>query len=124
MSASIQQKKVIVVDDDPDILEALQAMLEDAGYLVLTTEKGEYLEQLHNGRLPDLILLDMLLSGKDGRDIARFLRGQEETKNIPIVMMSAHPSAEAATRVAGATDFIAKPFEMDALLKKVAQYIG
>jgi CheY-like chemotaxis protein len=124
MSASIQQKKVIVVDDDPDILEALQAMLEDAGYLVLTTEKGEYLEQLHNGRLPDLILLDMLLSGKDGRDIARFLRGQEETKNIPIVMMSAHPSAEAAARAAGATDFIAKPFEMDALLKKVAQYIG
>ncbi|GCE28948.1 hypothetical protein KDA_44320 [Dictyobacter alpinus] len=115
------QKKVIVVDDESDILEAIQVMLEDAGYSVLTRERGEDLEQLVESTLPDLILLDMLLSGEDGREITMCLRNQEETKAIPIIMMSAHPSAAQAARDCGASDFIAKPFDLDDLLEKIAQ---
>jgi DNA-binding response OmpR family regulator len=65
-------------------------------------------------------LLDVLLSGKDGRTIARQLKSQEDTKHIPIIMFSAHPSAEQTAREAGADDFIAKPFEIDDLLEKIA----
>jgi DNA-binding response OmpR family regulator len=112
-------KKILVVDDEPDILEFVKAILEDEGYTVATASKGEYVETLHNGGLPDLILLDVLLSGKDGRSIARQLKNQEDTKHIPIIMFSAHPNAERTAREAGADDFISKPFEIEDLLGKI-----
>lgn len=115
-------KKILVVDDDPDILEFLQVILEEEGYQVVTSEKGEYLEQLHNGGLPDFILLDVLLSGKDGREIVKYLKQQTETKCIPVMMFSAHPSAEQTAIEAGADDFIAKPFDINNLLTKIARY--
>ncbi|HZU65948.1 MAG TPA: response regulator [Ktedonobacteraceae bacterium] len=118
-----KKKKILVVDDEPDILEFLQVILEEEGYNVLTSQKAEYLEQLHNGGLPDLILLDVLLSGKDGREIVKYLKQQEETKHIPVIMFSAHPSAEQTAKEAGAEDFLAKPFEIDELLEKVAKFI-
>lgn len=116
-------KKILVVDDEPDILEFLQIILEEEGYIVVTTDKGEYVEKLHNGGLPDLILLDVLLSGKDGREIVKALKSQEETKAIPVIMLSAHPSAEHTARQAGAEDFMAKPFEIDALLSRIAGHL-
>lgn len=113
------QKKILIVDDEPDILEFLQIIFEEAGFLVTTTEKGDYLEKLNNGRLPDLVLLDMLLSGKDGREIVKQLKSQERTKHIPVIMFSAHPSAEKTARAAGADDFVEKPFDIEMLLEKV-----
>jgi DNA-binding response OmpR family regulator len=116
-------KKILVVDDEPDILEFLQVILEEEGYSVATTEKGEYVEKLHDKGLPDLILLDVLLSGRDGREIVKQLKSQEETKSIPVIMFSAHPSAEQTARVAGAEDFLAKPFDIDHLLAVIAKYL-
>ena len=115
-------KKILVVDDDPDILEFLQVALKEEGYVVGVSDKGEYLEQLRNGGLPDFILLDVLLSGKDGREIVKFLKNQDETRHIPVLMFSAHPSAEQTAREAGADDFIAKPFDIDVLLRKIERY--
>jgi CheY-like chemotaxis protein len=97
--------------------------LEQEGYIIVTTDKAEYVERLHNDGLPDLILLDVLLSGKDGREIVKHLKSQEETRHIPVIMFSAHPNAEKTAQAAGADDFIAKPFEMDELLAKVAHYL-
>lgn len=116
-------RRILVVDDEPDILEFLQVILEEEGYEVATSQKAEFLDQLHNGGLPHLILLDVLLSGKDGREIARVLKSQEETKAIPIIMLSAHPSAEETARAAGADDFLAKPFDIDVLLAKIAHFL-
>lgn len=116
-------KQVLVVDDEPDILEFLQVLLEEEGYEVEVTPKGEDLEKLQQERLPDLILLDVLLSGKDGREIVKDLKSRKETKAIPIIMFSAHPSAEATVRKAGADDFLAKPFDIDVLLAKIAHFL-
>jgi CheY-like chemotaxis protein len=114
-----KQKKILVVDDEPDILDFLQIIFEEAGFLVVTAEKGDYLDKLNNGALPDLVLLDMLLSGKDGREIVKQLKSLEKTKHIPIIIFSAHPSAEKTARAAGADDFVEKPFDIETLIDKV-----
>ena len=118
-------KKIVVVDDDPDILDALQMTLEDEGYEVTTTEKGEYAENLPNTNenLPDLIILDVLLSGKDGRTICQKLKSQQETRHIPVIMISAHPNAKQSVKDVGADDFLAKPFDVDELLAMVSRYL-
>ncbi len=123
MAIQKESKHILVVDDEPDILIFLQVILEDEGYTVVTSDKGEYLEQLHTGGLPDLILLDMLLSGKDGRDIVKYLKREPETRHIPVIMISAHPSAEKEARQAGADDFLAKPFDIEKLLAKIAHFL-
>lgn len=115
-------KKVLLVDDDIDILEAIQAMLEDEGYIVITTDRGEHVEALALSEQPDLIVLDMLLSGKDGREIARRLKSQIGTMHMPILMLSAHPRAAKEAQAFAVNDFLAKPFDMETLLAKIAQY--
>jgi DNA-binding response OmpR family regulator len=65
----------------------------------------------------------VLLSGRDGREIVKQLKSQEETKSIPVIMFSAHPSAEKTARGAGAEDFLAKPFDIDHLLAVIAKYL-
>ncbi len=120
-------QKILIVEDDPDISLALSSILEDAGYVVVTMDgTGDPLPVNVNDTtsLPDLILLDMLLSGQDGRELARRWKGQPSTRHIPIVMLSAHPSAAQEAQAAGANDFIAKPFEMDDLLAHVRQHLA
>src|SRR6476660_1763886 len=113
-------KRILLVDDDTAILEALDMMLQDAGYETeISTKNGEYVEQSLKGRLPDLIVLDILLSGHDGRAICRQLKSQEATKHVPVILISAHPKAEKTAFEAGADDFLEKPFDIDKLLSKV-----
>ncbi len=118
-------KTILVIDDDPDILDAIQYTLEDAGYKVVITEKAEYAENLHdkNGGLPDLIILDVLLSGKDGRTICNKLKSKKDTKHIPVIMISAHPNAEKSSKEVGAEAFLAKPFNVSVLLDYVKKHI-
>ncbi|HEY4032749.1 MAG TPA: response regulator [Ktedonobacteraceae bacterium] len=123
MNVESKNKKILVVDDEPDILEFLRIVLQEEGYTVMAMDKVDYVENIYNSTLPDLILLDVLLSGKDGREIVKQLKKQEETKHIPIIMLSAHPSAEQTSGEAGAEDFIAKPFDIDFLLKKIKKYL-
>ena len=118
-------KNILVVDDDVDILDAIEWMLEDAGYLVQTADRGDYAENLPvvGANLPDLIILDVLLSGKDGRTICKLLKSEPSTRQIPIVMVSAHPSAASSARAVGADDFVAKPFDIDELLSTVERHL-
>jgi len=118
-----KNKTILLVDDNLDILEAVQYLLEDAGHTVIPVESGERLENLDKKELPDLILLDMLLSGKDGGEIAYRLKHDDATKRIPIIMISAHPSAKDAAKRSGADDFIAKPFDIEELLEMVNKYL-
>jgi CheY-like chemotaxis protein len=117
------KKLILVVDDELAILDSIQVMLEDAEYDVVTTDIGENVEQLRQRKHPDLILLDMLLAGTDGREIIKQMKSREETKDIPIILLSAHPSGETEADVYGADDFLAKPFEIDELLRKISKYV-
>jgi DNA-binding response OmpR family regulator len=118
-------EQILIVDDDPDILDALQFVLEDAGYTVKTCKDGGHAEKLcHELTMPKLIILDVLLSGKDGRDICRKLKHDSLTKRIPIVMISAHPAAKESVIASGANKFIPKPFDINNLLTTVSNEIA
>lgn len=115
--------KILIVDDDPDIVLAIATILEDAGYVVISTESGDLVPRLIETERPDLIILDMLLSGHDGRKIATSLKGQEATRHLPILMLSAHPRARQEAASAGADAFLAKPFDLDELLSLVESHL-
>ena len=117
-------KKIIVVDDDEGILEAFQILLESEGYDVQTSSDGDILAKLEDDNLPDLIILDVLLSGKDGREICKLLKDNPKTKSIPVLMVSAHPNVTESAKASGANEYIPKPFDMDELLSKVKKLTG
>ena len=116
-------KKVMIADDDPGIVDSLSMMLEFEGYEVSSTLNGASLLHL-NGSLPDLLLLDIWMSGIDGRDICKQLKQQPHTSKMPILMISASKDIELSALEAGANDFLAKPFEMEELLEKVAKHVN
>ncbi len=117
-----KHKKILVVDDDTGILLAVQMLLEDEGYAVIVSDKGDMIEQVVQENHPDLLLLDMLLSGKDGREITRHLKSQTTTCSIPIILFSAHPSLYREASAAGADDYLAKPFKIEELLAKIEHF--
>ena len=112
-------KKVLIVDDDVDILEVLNLLFELSGYQTKATPDAEFTYQLIDDFKPDAIILDVLLSGYDGREICKQLKSSNDTKHIPVIMVSAHPDAAISTKKAGADDFLAKPFDINILLQKV-----
>ncbi len=114
-------KKILIVDDDESILDAVCMVLEDEGYEVEITMKGdETVETVHRVK-PDVILLDVLMSGKDGREICKKLKSDPLTKAIPVIMISAHPSAKEGAMSCGADMFLAKPFDTQELIDLVAE---
>lgn len=115
-------KTILVADDDFAILHSVRMLLEDEGYHVITTD-GDKTAQEVKEHLPDLILLDIWMSGTDGRDICKHLKSQARTKHIPIIMISARQDTEKIAKESGADDFVAKPFDIFNLLKKIEQYV-
>ena len=111
--------KILVVDDDLHILVVMEILLSMKGFEVDVTAKWENTFDKIETFKPDLILLDVLISGNDGRTLCKQLKSKSDTKHIPIIMFSAHPSAAATINEYGADDFIAKPFDVNDLLAKV-----
>ena len=118
----MQKKKILVIDDDETILQVVQIILEGLQYEVVTSPNGKCVYGL-NGLLPDLIILDVLLSGEDGREICRYLKSQQKTRDIPVILFSAHADMNKTVSAAGADYFLPKPFEVDALADAVAKHM-
>lgn len=114
-----ENAKILVVDDDSGIGEMLQTLLEFYNFDVTVTERPDQTEKLIQEKNIDLVMLDMLISGVNGTEVCARLRENEETKDVPVLMMSALHDAGAKCKKAGANDFIAKPFEMDDLIAKI-----
>ncbi|KQM74772.1 response regulator receiver protein [Pedobacter sp. Leaf216] len=111
-------KKILIADDDEGIVDAVTMILEVMGYDVeYTYDGGAVIDAVKNR--PDLILLDIWMSGHDGRDICKQLKNDPEFMAIPILMISASRDIRQSAMDAGANDFMEKPFEMDSLLNKV-----
>ncbi|WP_242343226.1 response regulator [Anaeromyxobacter terrae] len=111
---------VLVVDDDPDILDAICDILEGEGYRVARARHGvEALERVEAEK-PAIILLDLMMPVMDGLAFAQALRERPGKAGIPIVVISADGNPQRAASV-GAAGYLAKPFDIDALLAQVAQ---
>ena len=116
------KRTIMVSDDDLGILECVKLMLEFEGYTVQTTPMGSSLLTLKE--LPDLILLDIWMSGVDGREICRLLKADPKTSHIPVMLFSASTHLSLSASEAGADDYLEKPFEMHDLLKKIEQLLA
>lgn len=117
------RKKILVADDDPAIVESMRLILEEFGYEVESTVDGQTIYKMKKN-FPDLLLLDIWMSGQDGRKICKYLKKEDMTKSIPVIMISASRDIRQSTLEAGADDFIPKPFDMHMLLEKVEKWIG
>jgi DNA-binding response OmpR family regulator len=115
--------KVLIIDDDPDARTVLNVLLKKQGYGVATAfNKADALSRLEDFQ-PCVILLDVLLSGTDGREFCREIKRNEEMKNVPVIMVSAHPGAAENIGSYGADDFISKPIDTVSLLEKVERLV-
>lgn len=115
-----KSKKVLVVDDDNDILNVIRIILEDEGYEVSTLDNGREVLGEVASNMPDLILLDVMLCGMDGRDICKNLKSHALYKLIPVIMISASHNLQGLLEDEGSADgFISKPFDIDELIAVV-----
>jgi CheY-like chemotaxis protein len=117
-----QRKRILVADDDAAICDVVRIFLEDVGYDVEITDDAAVLRDFPNGR-PDLLLLDIWMSGCDGREICRALKSNAATTHLPILLFSASRDAEQIARDAGADGFVAKPFDFDNLLDIIERHL-
>ncbi len=116
-------KKILVIDDNEGILDVVSIILESEGYEVHQLIEPNRVTQLPLADMPDLILLDIWMSGADGRVICRQLKDQPHTRHVPIVLMSANKDIAEIADSAGADGYLAKPFEMDDLIMIVKRYL-
>lgn len=116
------KKRILITDDDEGVQDIFKLIFERAGYQVEIF--GEALSILQNKYTPpDLFVLDRQLSGQDGLKVCEFLKSQDSTKDIPVIIVSATPGIEKMAREAGANDFIEKPFQIKDLLGVVEKWI-
>jgi len=117
----VAKDKILVVDDEEDILDLVEYNLKQNGYKVSCISTGEeVLETVHSYK-PDLILLDLMLPGVDGFDVCKDLKSQPETKDIPVIMLTAKSEdIDVVTGLElGADDYITKPFSPRVLVARV-----
>ena len=115
------REKILIVDDEQDIVDAIEYQLKREGFRVATAGDGEHALALAQKDIPDAIVLDLMLPGVDGLDVCRTLRAQEKPKHIPILMLTA--KTQEADRVVGlelgADDYITKPFSVRELVARI-----
>ncbi|ATJ82570.1 response regulator transcription factor [Halomonas beimenensis] len=113
--------KVLVVDDEPNIVLSLEFLMQQAGFEVITAEDGETALERVAEQAPDLVLLDISLPGIGGFDVLERLRADPALARLPIIMLTAHGrEVEREKGLAlGADDYVTKPFSTQALVEKV-----
>lgn len=107
------KKRILIIDDDTSILSALKMIFEEEDYMVDASTDGSPLGEI-NGYAPDLVLVDLMLQGEDGRDLVKNLKSKRGS--IPVIMYSAMSDAESSALSSGADYFLAKPFDLNRLI--------
>ena len=115
------KKHILAIDDEKDILKLLQYNLEREGHSVSAVKTGEEGLDIVRTKRPDLVILDIMLGGIDGYEVLKILRANKETKNVPVLMLTAKSSEidQVLGLELGATDYISKPFSVKVLLARV-----
>jgi DNA-binding response OmpR family regulator len=115
--------KILVVDDDQDILSVMTISLKDKGYDVEGTLNGKEIINRVSIFKPDLIFMDIVLSDTNGKEICKKLKQTKKTSSIPIILISAHKQVKEIIRECGANGFINKPFDNEDLLYGIDNFL-
>jgi len=117
----VARERVLVVDDERDILELVKYNLDREGYHVTVVATGEDALAAARTKTPDIVVLDLMLPGVDGLEVCRRLKGDPKTRNIPIVMLTAKgDEADVVTGLElGASDYVTKPFSPRVLTARI-----
>lgn len=116
-----EKKHILVVDDDPDILELLRYHLSNEGFRVTCADNGEKALKFLRSRIPSLIVLDIMLPEIDGLELIKLIYGNPKTRNIPVIILSAK-TEETDIIIGmelGASDYVTKPFSIKVLIARV-----
>jgi two-component system sensor histidine kinase/response regulator len=117
-------KAILVVDDEPAILDMIAELLGYEGYHVVTTSQGSVALAQAKNNPPALILLDLMMPGMSGWQVIAALKASPQTRAIPIVVLSARRDLPVIANDLGVVSFLAKPFDIDELIGVVQQYTG
>ena len=119
-------QRVLLIEDEPNIIEAISYILSKDGWTVHTHSDGETAMNKVMQGVPDLIILDVMLPGKSGYDILRDLRAQDATKDVPVMMLTARGQAKDREMAIGlgATQFMTKPFSNAEILTSVRTLVS
>ncbi len=117
------ENRILVLDDDPGVLEALDLALTYCGFQVRPLLSGDNLYRMIDDFEPQLIILDYLLSGRNGGDICRELKSDPQKCDIPVIMLSAYTEAIRRRHEFGCDSFIQKPFDLTHLVKEINSFI-
>ncbi len=114
-------KKVLIVNDDLDIIEIIKIILEMEGYSVITAYDGISALDISYGEKPDLILLDIMMPGMDGWDVLKRLKACRKTLHIPVAMVTARIDPEEKVKAfkEGAEEFMTKPIQPDEFINRI-----
>ena len=116
--------KILVVDDDQDILSVVEILLSMNNFNVKTISKWEHIDHTIENFSPDLILLDVALGGADGREICKNLKKSNQTQHIPVILFSAHYDLVNNIKECMANGLVTKPFETSYLLDTIRKNIN
>jgi CheY-like chemotaxis protein len=119
---NLHVKTILVVDDEPILRTIVREILHEEGYAVIEAEDGQVMLEVMARERPDLVLMDVMMPGVDGRDAYRQLRSRPENRDVPVVMMSAAVESHGLDpSIAG---FVPKPFDITDLIALVVRLIG
>jgi len=117
--------KILILDDDLDLLTVVKSLLRKRGFEVFAYTDWRKAWEAVKTYKPNLILLDVFLTSGDGLDVCKKLKASYFTRNIPVIMFSSYPNiAETAIYEFGADDFLAKPFEVNDMVKKIHHFLS
>ncbi|OGR82893.1 MAG: hypothetical protein A2901_08775 [Elusimicrobia bacterium RIFCSPLOWO2_01_FULL_54_10] len=120
-----KSKTILVIEDEPDVAESLEAKLRLEGYAVQLASDGEAGVEKARAVKPDLILMDLMMPKLNGAEACKILKEHPQTKNIPIIVLTASQKVESVelSFVVGADDFLNKPYTNDLLLQKIKKHL-
>jgi CheY-like chemotaxis protein len=118
------QHSILVAEDHPDSRDALRTLLEACGYRVIVAADGEEAIQRALEVAPDLILMDLMMPGVDGLEAARRLRVRREFSETPMVALTAMEGGRERAMSAGFDDFVSKPIDLQAFLRKLEHWLS
>lgn len=117
------EKCILICDDDEGILDVTTMVLESYGYRVIPVINSLKVLDTVNRENPDLVILDLWMPGINGEQLVEALKGNPETHDTPVIIISASRDGSTIARQSGANDFLEKPFDIDMLTERVKQYV-